>query len=510
MKLLTAAQMRALDQHCIEILGIPSLELMERAGEAVARTSADLLPHADAVCVILCGKGNNGGDGLVAARLLHAAGKHVHVVLSSPPDALSPDARAMYERLPTTLAVSATISDEELATAAVVIDALLGTGVRGPVTGEMADLITRTNRLRQRARVLAVDIPSGVDADTGNADGPAIAAELTLTMGVPKLGLLLQPGASLAGRWDVVDLGFPANVVAAWPGAGELLERSQVTAWLPPRPATAHKRSVGWVLAIAGSLGMTGAAAMACQAAYRAGAGLVRLAVPASLVPSLNAALPQVVFRPMPATPRGTLSFRAVARLLREAHTVQATLIGPGLSCNAATHVAVRRLIAVWPGPLVVDADALTALAGHANLCAARTASTILTPHPGELSRLLALPVAAVLRDRRASAVAAAHQYHAVVVAKGTPTLIALPTGEVLLAPTGNPGLAVAGSGDTLAGYLVALLAQGLAPHVAAAVACFVGGRCADRIAERRGIVGMTALDLIEEFPASLAEFTRD
>ena len=507
MKLLTAAQMRALDRHCIDDLGISGLELMERAGQAVA-AEAEMYAWMDTgPALVLCGKGNNGGDGFVAARMLREGGIEARVVLPFSPDELAGDARVMYDRaVEAGVSVTEAVTDSELSDAAVVIDALLGTGVTGPVRGVLGELIERTNARRNGRGVVAVDLPSGVDADTGNVYGPAMRAEVTVTMALPKPGLVFHPGAELAGRWKAVEIGFPSEVVAGWPSVGEVAGRAQVAAWLPPRPPTAHKTSVGWAVVVAGSFGMTGAAAMSTTAAYRSGAGLVRLALPRSLTAALNAVLTEVVFRPMPETSAGTLGFRAVELLLKEAEHVRGALIGCGLSRNAATQQAVRRFVPRWPGPLVVDADALTAMAGHDELWLQRTAPTIITPHPGEMSRLMGQPVAELETDRLATAKTAAQRFNAITVFKGAPTVIAAPDGQAFVSPTGNAGLAVAGTGDTLAGSIVAFVAQRVEPLHAAVLATYLGGLAAERIAKRQGLRGMTAPDLIEELPYAIQE----
>jgi NAD(P)H-hydrate epimerase len=507
MKIVTAEQMRELDRHVIQDLGIPGLLLMERAGGAVAEEAFRMLYDRPGTVIILCGKGNNGGDGLVAARLLHEAGHEVRVVLPFSVESLSPDAHAMYDRAyQSGVTIVPTVTDDELAGAGLVIDALLGTGVTGPVGGIMGELIIRTNAQRGGRGVLAVELPSGVNADTGEMPGPAIRAEATVTMALPKPCLVLFPGAQQAGQWTVADIGYPPEVYEYKPAVAEIIERAQAAKWMPYRPPTAHKRSAGYALIIAGSFGMTGAAAMACTSAYRSGAGLVRLALPVSLVQVLNAALTEVVFRPIPETRSGTLSFQAVRQLLAEADEVQATLIGPGLSRNAATQHAIRRLVAEWPGPLVVDADALTAMAGHDELWQTRTAPTIITPHPGEMSRLLGKPIAEIEHDRLATAKEAAQRFNTITVYKGTPTLIVDPDGALFISPTGNAGLAVAGTGDTLAGAITALLAQRVPPLHAAALATYMGGLAAEITAASMGIHGMTAPDLAEAIPYAMRD----
>ena len=507
MKIVSAAQMKALDLYAIGKLGIPALTLMERAGEAVAEEVFRLLYDYPGAVVALCGKGNNGGDGLVAARLLHEAGHDVHAILPFSLESLSDEARAQYAHAQEAgVAIDPTIEDAELAEAGVVIDALLGTGVTGAVGGALGEIITRVNKLRGGRGVLAVDLPSGVNADTGAIAGPAIRAEATVTMALPKPCLVLYPGALQAGQWRVADIGYPQTMIEAIQPLAEVTDRAQAVSWMPYRPPTAYKGSVGYALLICGSFGMTGAAAMAATSAYRSGAGLVYLALPASLVPALNAVLTEVVFRPMPATQAGTLSFKAVKALLAEASQVQATLLGPGLSRNAATQNAIRHIVARWPGPLVVDADALTAMAGHDALWQARQAPTIITPHPGEMARLLGRSVAECEEDRIGTAKQAAKRFNAVTVFKGAPTVIASPRGEACVNPTGNAGLAVAGTGDTLAGSIVALLAQGCAPLHAAVLGCYLGGLAAEIAADELGLHGMTALDLSEAIPLAMKE----
>jgi len=507
MKLFSSEQMRALDRYVIETLDIPGPLLMERAGAGVAEQALGMCYDYPGPIVVLCGKGNNGGDGLVAARLLRQDGYPVQVILPFAPDTLAPDARLMYDRaLAAGVVIAPGVSDEELSGAGIIIDALLGTGITGAVQGVLADLIMRTNRLRGGRGVLAVDVPSGVLTDTGQIAGPAICATCTVTIAAPKPCLLLHPGAELAGQWVVVDIGFPRELVTHWSASAEVTEAEHAAAWLPKRPPTAHKMGVGAALVIAGSFGMTGAAAMAVTAAYRGGAGLVRLAMPAALVPPLNAAHTEVVFRPMPATTTGTLSFRALPLLLAEAAEVRATLLGPGLSCQPAVANLVRHLTPRISGPLVIDADALTALAGHDEVWEQRTSPTIITPHPGEMSRLLGQPVAELERDRLSCAREAARRFNAVVVYKGTPAIIAAPDGRLLINPTGNAGLAVAGTGDVLAGLITALLAQRVEPFEAAALACYVGGRAAELLTATLGLHGMTALDLIDGIPYALLE----
>ncbi len=510
MKILSAKQMRALDRYCIDDLKIPGVMLMERAGQAVANVATSMYDGMSSMTLVLCGKGNNGGDGLVAARILQERGWLVLVVLPFPPGDLSSDALIMLSRAITVnVPIRMSTTDEELAEADVVIDALLGTGIYGPVDGVLAELIDQVNFVRGGRKVLAVDIPSGIDADSGAVHNTAIRAECTVTLATPKLGLLNYPGSEYVGSWHVAAIGFPIELIAEWPYEAELTESAEARSWLPVRPEAAHKRSVGWMLVVAGSPGMTGAAALACRSGYRSGAGLVRLALPEQLVPALNAQLTEVVFRPMPATASGTLSFTAVAQLLAEASEVDAALIGPGLSRNRATAIAVRQLVSKWPGPLVVDADALSAVAEDHTCLSCRTAPTIITPHPGEMARLLGITVTEAQADRIATAKAAAIKFNAIVVYKGTPALVVTPDGTVRVNPHGSPALATAGSGDVLAGSITALLAQGTPPAAAASLALYIGSMAANMLTARVGQHGITASDIIEELPAAMGELER-
>ncbi|HOF88766.1 MAG TPA: NAD(P)H-hydrate dehydratase [Armatimonadota bacterium] len=507
MKLVTAEQMRALDRYAIEELGIPALALMERAGEAVASEVARLLEQYPGMALVLCGKGNNGGDGLVAARRLHAGGAAVAAVLPCAPADLAPDARVNYDRAAAAgVPILSAVTDADLREAGVIADALLGTGVSGAVRGELAALIERVNALRAGRGVLAVDVPSGVETNTGQAPGAAMRAEATVTMGLPKPCLLLHPAAEFAGAWTVADIGFPPEAVAGWPAVAEMTEWEQAAAWVPARRPAAHKMDVGAALIIAGSFGMTGAAAMAAAAAYRAGAGFVKLALPASLTAALNAQLTEVVFRPMPETRAGTLSFHGFARLLEDAAGTRAALLGPGLSRHPATAHLIRRLVPRIPVPLVVDADALTAMAGHDRLWRQRESPTVITPHPGEMSRLLGQPATVLEEDRLAAAKEAARRFNATVVYKGAPVVIAAPDGRTYVNPTGTPALAVAGTGDVLAGMITALIAQRVEAAHAAALACFIGGLAARRMTAQHGLRGFTAPDLIAAIPRGLAE----
>ncbi|OPZ86379.1 MAG: Bifunctional NAD(P)H-hydrate repair enzyme Nnr [bacterium ADurb.Bin429] len=479
MKLVTAEQMRALDRYAIEELGIPGLTLMERAGEAVASETARLLDAYPGMVLVLCGKGNNGG----------------------------PDARANYDRaVEARVTILSEVTDADLREAGVIVDALLGTGVSGAVRGELASLIERVNALRAGCGVLAVDVPSGVETNTGQVPGTAMRAELTVTMGLPKPCLLLYPAAEFAGEWAVADIGFPPEVVDGWNAVAEMTELEQVSEWVPARRPTAHKMDVGAVLVIAGSFGMTGAAAMAATAAYRAGAGLVRLALPASLTAALNAQLTEVVFRPMSETRAGTLSFHGFQRLLDEVEGTRAVLLGPGLSRHPATAHLIRRLVPLIHAPLVVDADALTAMVGHDRLWRQREKPTVITPHPGEMSRLLGQPATVLEEDRIAAAKEAARRFNATVVFKGSPVVIAAPDGRTFVNPTGTPALAVVGTGDVLAGMIAALIAQRVEVAHAAALACFTGGLAAQRMTAQLGLRGFTALDLIAAIPHGLAE----
>jgi hydroxyethylthiazole kinase-like uncharacterized protein yjeF len=504
--LATAASMRALDRHTIETLGVRGDLLMENAGRAVAN---EVLAHVvpGATVVVVCGTGNNGGDGFVVARHIHALGVPVRAVLLGEERAVRGDAATHLK-----LAVEAGVTIESgrwrAPAAGVLVDAIFGTGLARDVEGPAAASIRRINAARYgrgaALRVVAVDLPSGVCADTGQILGVAVRADATVTFGLPKVGLALEPGRSLAGRVRVARIGIGDRA----PGVTcdtELWTRAEAGARLPDRPAAGHKGSFGHALIVAGSEGKTGAAALAAEGAGRIGAGLVTIACPAGLNDILEMKCTEAMTAPVPDTDARALAAGAEEAVLALAATRDAVGLGPGLGMAAETAALVGSVAKRLEKPLVIDADGLRAFAGEPGRLRARPAPTVLTPHPGEAARVLGTTAAAVNRDRVGSARGLARESGAVVLLKGAASVVASPEGWAVVNPTGGPALGSGGTGDVLLGMVAGLLAQGVEEFEAAALAAFVHGLAGDRIAARIGDSGLLAGDLAREIPATTA-----
>ncbi|HEY4939442.1 MAG TPA: NAD(P)H-hydrate dehydratase [Actinomycetota bacterium] len=500
---LTPEQMAAADRATIAA-GTPSLTLMERAGIAVARAAARATGGTYGRRVlVLAGKGNNGGDGLVAARHLAAWGAFPVVVFPDDPGTLKGDARTNLERLRNVrqLRFEERGFARELGRADVVVDALYGTGFKGALAGPPAQAVTAVNR--SGLPVVAVDIPSGVDGMTGRVDGPAIRATTTVTMGALKLGIVFHPGSEYAGEVEVADIGI---VTPQFPKVVGVPEAADVARVLGHRPLDAHKRSVGTAMVVAGSAGMSGAAALAATGALRSGAGLVTIASPASVVTEVHPRVLEATSLRLPETSQGTVAAGALELLLDKAATVDAVAIGPGLSTNPETVDLVRKTIAALENPLVADADALNALAGDPGILEARGAPTAITPHPGELSRLLGISTAAIQADRLGAARRAAERFQSAVLLKGYRSIVADPSGATVVITTGGPALATGGTGDVLTGVTVALLAGGAEPFTAVWAASWLHGRAGDVLERLLGARGTIAGDV----PAAVAGVMHD
>jgi NAD(P)H-hydrate epimerase len=499
--LVTAAEMRALDRHTIETLGVPGALLMELAGAAVAN-EAEALRAPGAAVFVFCGPGSNGGDGLVAARHLHLRGVPVHVVACAGPGGWRGDAGDNARRL---RAVGVPLHGGDVAPApgAVLVDALFGTGLARALEGPAAAALQRLRAARPACRVVAVDLPSGLDADTGQPQGEAVAADVTVTIGLPKLGLALEPGRSLAGRVVVARIGIADEA----PGVAlraELWTRAAAARRRPARPRDGHKGRFGHVLVVAGSEGKTGAAALAGLGAARAGAGLVTLACPERTLPVLAARQSEWMTAPVPEAPGGCFGRQAEKPVLELAAARDVVALGPGLGRSDETRAFVRAVTRALANPLVLDADGLVAFEGGLAELRARSAPTILTPHPGEAALLLGATPAAVNADRPAAARRLAAETGALVVLKGAATVCAEPGGALLVNPTGGPALASGGTGDVLTGVIAGFLAQGLAPRDAAGLGVFAHGAAADRLAERHGPAGVLAGEVAGALPDAL------
>jgi hydroxyethylthiazole kinase-like uncharacterized protein yjeF len=488
-----AGRMRAIDAWAIDDRGVPSLELMESAGAALAGIATELAP--DGPIVVLAGKGNNGGDGLVAARLLRDAGRAVDVLLAVDPGELRGDARANFERLSPSspLVLDGPIRGD----ATLIIDALLGTGATGEPHGAIAGAIDAIEAAA--APVLAADVPSGVDASTGAVAGRAVSAAASATFHAAKPGLWIEPGRSRAGVVHVVDIGIPAGAPLA---ADVGLITDALLEQLPRRHAGSNKFTSGAVIVAGGSPGLTGAPCMSAMAAQRAGAGYVTVAVPQSLSLVFETRMLEVMSVALPDS-AGALTPDGLPRLLELASRGGALVIGPGIGRSDHALDFVRGAIEQSELPMVLDADGLSAYAGElAKLAGPRRAPLVITPHEGELARLLGVTSKEVAAQRLQSAREAARLAQAVVVLKGDDTLVADPGGFVAVSPGATPGLATAGTGDVLSGVLGALLAARLEPFTAAAAAVRLHALAGRRAAERHGRDGMIASDVIAELSA--------
>jgi NAD(P)H-hydrate epimerase len=513
--LVTADQMRTLDRRTIMEASVPSLVLMERAGTGVvAHLEGRYGPLAGKSIAIVCGKGNNGGDGFVVGRLLRRKKARVQVLLLASPADLSRDAKTMhqrFQRLAGQSAVRRPVNPDEirqrLATSDIVVDAIVGTGLTTPITGLYFDAIQAINAATRPT--IAVDLPSGLHADTGQALGVAVQADLTVTFGLPKVGLYIGAGIDCCGDVQLVDIGIPPAFTEALGSRLMLLTGEAAYATLPGRQSSSHKGTYGHVGIIAGSVGKTGAAAMAALAALRVGSGLVTVAIPSSVNDVLEAKLLEVMTLPMPETKARTFARSGLERLLTFATARDAVVVGPGLTTHPETVDLVQEFVKRIDKPCVLDADALNALAGKASLLTECKRPPIITPHPGEMARLeTEATTQSVNQDRLGTAIRFARERGVFVILKGARTVIARPDGLAAICPTGNPGMATAGTGDVLTGMVGGLLAQGLSPWDAACTATYVHGLAGDLAATLHGQASMLARDVIQQIPHALTPIT--
>lgn len=513
MKLATAQEIKNIDRRAIREFGIPGSVLMESAAAAVLAEMERFFDGLAGVRVgIICGKGNNGGDGLALARRLRVRGVPVRVALLSPFASVSGDAKlnlTILRRMDVDLRQRADSNAlaELIEWSDVIVDAMLGVGFSGRLSGiyaEAAKMINSSGR-----PVVAVDVPTGVNADTGDVAGAAVQADLTVTMVLPKRGLFLFPGASYTGEVRVADIGIPAEIVERENIAVNLLDRALISGELGARKADAHKGNFGHLLVIAGSLGKAGAAVMAVKGALRAGVGLVTAAVPMGLVPIVQQHVFESMCFPAVESIDGTLGIGAEEELVKAANALSACAIGPGLTTHYETVQTVRDLVQRIVVPTVIDADGLNALAGSTDILKQRKAPTVITPHPGEMAKLLGVSSADVQRDRIFAASDFAERCSVTVVLKGAGTVIADPSGETFVNTTGNPGMATAGTGDVLAGMIGSFMAQGFGPTMAACLGVYLHGYAGDLAAREKGQAGMIAGDIIDNIPKAIKEIAR-
>ncbi len=517
MKIVTAEQMRQIDKSCADA-GLPTGVLMENAGKAVAEEVKQFLGSVKKKPVlIVAGPGNNGGDGLVAARSLHDWGATVSLCLCSQRPDDDRNLTLVQERGITT--VDATQGEDlerlgkVLSSATVVVDALFGTGRSRPLHGifrRVLDRIAAAKEEKPPLRIIALDLPSGLDADTGAVDPACLYADNTITLGFPKLGLFNFPGAERAGRVSVADIGIPAHLAETVDT--ELITDRWASSALPGRPLEANKGSFGRVLVAAGSISYIGAAYLACVGAMRVGAGLVTLATAASLQPVLAARLTEATYLPLPESHRGIISPQAARLIHRQMEHYNVLLLGCGLGQSQSVMRFVRATVLQSREPLpslVLDADALNTLSQIPGWWQQLASNAILTPHPGEMARLAGVSIGEVQQDRVSITRRVAREWNKTVVLKGAYTVIAAPGGETRISPITNPGLASAGTGDVLTGAIAGLVAQGLSLFDAAALGVYLHGKAGEVVRGRLGDAGMVATDLLPELPLVIKELYR-
>lgn len=495
-RILSAAEMRAVDAES-DLLGISSLKLMESAGEALAHVAIREAGKGGRFFVI-CGPGNNGGDGFVATGILSALGRQVYCELVGEEPMLKGDARINYDALLETGFVLSERIPYVPGPNDVIVDALLGTGLNKPVKSEMAEAISNINEWRKRgAKVVSADIASGLNADTGQLSDPSVRADVTVSFAFPKRGQVIEPGVSFGGRLEVPDIGIPPVALAVLKDPPVfLVDENDIKALIPKRDANTNKGTFGHVLVIAGSPGKTGAAALSAKAALRGGAGLVTVCTRADALPQVMQHAPELMGIALKNS--GAMSVRDLNELLEAAEKKSAIVFGPGIDRTDDTHRMIGAFLEEVSCPVVIDADGLNAIVDHLSVLSRAKSDLILTPHPGEFARLIGKPTAEVQANRIELARTFARTHQVVLVLKGARTIIARPDGTVTINPTGNAGMATGGTGDVLSGLLGALLAQHLSSEDAAVAGTYVHGLAGDLMKERHGEMGLIASDLID------------
>jgi hydroxyethylthiazole kinase-like uncharacterized protein yjeF len=522
MRILTAAQMQRIDRLTTERYGIPSLTLMENAGRGVVEFLVErFAPLESQRIAVLCGPGNNGGDGFVVARLLGERGLQPRVLILAAPQTLKGDAAQSFERLgprvPAVVVENAALWQRlkpGLADTTLLVDALLGTGLSRPLQGFLLEVVRDLPGAFPNARVVAVDLPSGVSADSGELIGESVRADASVTFTAPKVAHVFPPAAERVGEWVVKPIGTPKEALESDPELLLNLTCREDVAWLGrPRKLESHKGTYGHVLLLAGSVGKTGAAALAAKGALRSGAGLVTVATPKSALPVVAALGMEFMTEALPETDSGTISLRALdyAKLDKLVEGKSVLAVGPGLGTGPETAEFVRTVVNKYHAPVVLDADGLNAFAGCMTTLRADLGSRVLTPHPGEMARLTGEPTTDLQKHRVEVAKEFAKRYGVNLVLKGYRTLTAAPDGQIWVNPTGNPGMATGGTGDILTGLIAGLLAQYPTRSVNEVVAgaVYLHGMAGDLAAGAFDEAPMIAGDLLEALPRAFRAVTR-
>lgn len=515
MKVITAEAMKRLDRKAIEEFGIPGMVLMENAARGTVSAMFHHFPDLLKKRVgVFAGRGNNGGDAFAVSRYLLNRGIACRVYLLTAKGEIKGDAAANLQILSRMGGEVLEVVDrkgfkarrEEMAGNDLLVDGIFGTGLNAPVKGFFHEIIDFINSLRRP--VVSIDIPSGLDADNGQVLGTCIKASLTVTYGLAKRGLLIQPGAQYCGTLVIVDISLPGSLIEAESLKDHLIEGAEFGPFLAPRNPDVHKGDFGHLLVLSGSPGKTGAAAMVCQAAMRVGTGLITLGIPESLNPIMEVKLTEAMTEPLPETKDKTLALSAQRRINELCSRKDALAIGPGLSLHPETARLIQRIVKSINLPAVIDADGLSALVGQMDSIRKNRGDLILTPHPGEMARLLGSTVQEIQHNRIQAAREFAQENGVILVLKGARSIVASPKGDVFINPTGNPGMASGGMGDVLTGMVGGFLAQGIPPLEAAKLGVYLHGLVGDFVASQKGERGMAARDMIEETPKVLRALT--
>ena len=511
MYLVTANEMQKMDRATIESFGLPGRILMENAGRGATQFFLEQFKNAENKKIgVIAGRGNNGGDGFVIARYLAQKGISVTVYLLSERQKISGDAAANLELLPPLKVPVIEMPDAESFSAhqtamrheAIWVDAILGTGLKSDVKEFFKDMIDFINQSNKP--VFAVDIPSGLNSDTGQPCGACVRADATATFAFAKTGHFLLPGADYTGNLKIIDIGVPPHIANDVGPLQYLLTPDLIRTVSLPRPLDAHKGHTGHLLVIAGSTGKTGAAVMTAMSAMRAGVGLVTLGIPASLNPILEIHVTEAMTEPLPETKEGVLGEASFNRIMALLSDKKCLAIGPGIGTNPETKMLVQRLLQESKKPMVIDADGLNCLIGRTEILKNFEKPIVLTPHPGEMSRLIGTTAADVQKDRIKCARNFAEKFNVHVVLKGARTVVAHPDGRVFINPTGNPGMASGGMGDVLTGVIAGFIAQGHSPELAAHAGVYLHGAAADSLAKNKGSFGYLATDVMNTLPEAI------
>jgi hydroxyethylthiazole kinase-like uncharacterized protein yjeF len=525
MKVVTTEEMRKIDRETIEGFGVPSVVLMERAGLAVSSKIKELVSRKRVI--IVSGSGNNGGDGLAVARNLHNEGWDVKVFLAARPEDLKRDALIQYKAAVKfgvdikPIKELLTNYSSLIARHSIIVDAILGTGLSKNVSGMLSDVIKLINKSNRP--VFSVDIPSGISSDNGQVLGEAVKAEYTVTFGLPKRGHLLYPGAEYSGKLFIEDIGFPKELLRSEKCNVELLEKNAVSALIHERHSYSHKGDYGHVLVVAGSRGKTGASLMAARACLRTGAGLVTIGIPESLADVFQSRVTEEMTLILPDKGDGTLSEKASNKILDFLNkTADLLAIGPGIGVSTETEKLMKVLIKNSSKPIVIDADGINSIEGEVEVFSKAKAPIILTPHPGEMARLLSqksetnpptppfakggqggITIQDIEKDRINIATSFAKETGTYLILKGVPTIIAIPDGKAFINSTGNPGMATGGTGDVLTGMISGFLSQTMNPLLACILGVYMHGLAGNIAASEKGQHTMIATDIIDKIAAA-------